>query len=392
MSTTLQHQAYCSEPLFDAPITRLTSEADVLRTLRTGTYSLADFYELCDQRTDTARDGGLDPIPSHPGDRRWKRRVRGALETLRRSGNAERIGKASWAILGTPERPTRLLLIITGATLDEFELRLQCATELLASLGEPADLVLCDPPWGLDRGPGRHYADGNGYRRDHTRIVPGYTDVDPAEYSDFTYAWVHQAAQALRPYGQLAAVTGPQRAAIVQVAAESAGLTWVSSIAARKTFPLAALSRPASAHWTVTVMCRGALRSKERVFNPPTDQPRAKSGHLYPLDWWADNNGRSDRPRLLRYDNALPLPLVARIVTSFSDHGEHVVDPFVGSGTTAIAAYLTGRHFTGGDTNPHAIRFAAARLLVEHAWQSQASRMAGHWLEPPRSVPAGGMT
>jgi len=39
-------------------------------------------------------------------------------------------------------------------------------------LDEPADLVLCDPPYGLDRGSG-HYADGSGYRRDHILVVPG---------------------------------------------------------------------------------------------------------------------------------------------------------------------------------------------------------------------------
>jgi DNA modification methylase len=179
---------------------------------------------------------------------------------------------------------------------------------------------------------------------------------------------VKQAVAALRPAGQLAVITGPQRAAVVQCAAENAGLTWVTSIVARREFPLATLRRPASAHWTITVLCRAALRNRKRVFNPPRDLPAARSGHPYPLDWWADGNGRADRPRLVRYDNSLPLPMVLRLVRAFSDAGEHVVDPFVGGGTTAIACWQTGRRFTGGDVNPHAARFTAARLLAEHAW------------------------
>ena len=238
---------------------------------------------------------------------------------------------------------------------------------LLAELEEPIDLVLCDPPWALRRGSG-HFADGNGYRRDHTRVVPGYVDVDVERYLEFTHGWVTQAAAALRPAGQLAVITGPQRAAIVQHAAENARLTWVSSIVARREFPLATLRRPASAHWTITVMCRGVLGNPRRVFNPLRDLPAARSGHPYPLDWWAEGNGRADRPRMLRYDNSLPLPLVLRLVQAFSDPGEHVVDPFVGGGTTAIACWQTRRRFTGGDLNPHAIRFTAARLLSEHAW------------------------
>ena len=152
------------------------------------------------------------------------------------------------------------------------------------------------------------------------------------------------------------------------VAAEDAGLTWVTSIVARREFPLATLRRPASAHWTITVLCRAALQNRRRVFNPPRDLPAARSGHPYPLDWWADGNGRADRPGLVRYDNSLPLPMVLRLVRAFSDAGEHVVDPFVGGGTTAIACWQTARRFTGGDVNPHAVRFTAARLLAEHAW------------------------
>ena len=50
---------------------------------------------------------------------------------------------------------------------------------------------------------------------------------------------------ALRP-------TGPQRAAVVQCA-EQAGLTRVSSIAARRTFSLATLRRPACSHWAISL-------------------------------------------------------------------------------------------------------------------------------------------
>jgi len=260
-----------------------------------------------------------------------------------------------------------MLLIVTGATPRELELRLQAATELLASLDEPADLVLCDPPWGLRRGRGP-FSDGHGYRRDHTKVIPGYVDVEPGEYQAFTEGWVSAAAAALRPGGQLAAITGPQRAAVVQCAAEAAGLTWVCGIVARRPFPLATLHRPAAGHFRITVMCRGPLSHPRRVFNPPPDQPAARSGHPYPLDWWAEGSGRADRPGLLRYDNSLPLPLVLRTVRAFSNTDDHVVDPCIGGGTTAVACWQTRRRFTGGDINPAALRFTAARLLDEHAW------------------------
>ena len=240
---------------------------------------------------------------------------------------------------------------------------------LLAELEEPIDLVLCDPPWALRRGSG-HFADGNGYRRDHTRVVPGYVDIDVERYLEFTHGWVTQAAAALRPAGQLAVITGPQRAAIVQHAAENARLTWFSSIVARREFPLATLRRPASAHWTITVMCSGALGNPRRVFNPPRDLPAARSGHPYPLDWWAEGNGRADRARLLRYDNSLPLPLVLRLVQAFSDPGEHVVDPFVG-----------GRHHRdrvlADRTTVHRRRPQPARDQIHRRAAAVRARLAG---------------
>jgi methylase of polypeptide subunit release factors len=346
---------------------KLVTEADAIRALENGTHTLASIYSFTAERVDTRRDGGHDEI--HPGDLRWKRRVRGGLETMRRTGHADRIGRTVWAIHGTPVRPQRLLLIVAGATPLDFELRLAAAVDLLRDLDEPADLVLCDPPYALGRGEGRHYADGNGYRRDHNKIVGGYTDIDPAQYADFTHAWVTAAARSLRPGGQLAVVTGPQRTGVVQCAAETAGLTWVCKIAAGRQFPIATKRRPAPAHWDITVMCRGAVSSPRRVFHPPVDLPAARSGHPYPRDWWpAEYNGRADRPGLLRYDNSLPLRMVLRIVRAFSDPGALVVDPCLGGGTSAVACWQAKRRFIGSDVNPGALMFTGARLLAEHAW------------------------
>lgn len=350
----------------------LANEAAVLRTLAEGTYKLSQLYDICAERCDVSRGGGEDEVPGHAGDLRWKRRVRGYLQTMRRHDLADRIGQTAWAIRGTAAAPTRLLLIVAGATPAEFELRLQEAAELLAELDEPADLVLCDPPYGLGRGQDRHYADGNGYRRDHTSIARGYVDVEPARYAEFTRTWVRAAAGALRRGGQLAVFTGPQRAAVVQCGAENAGLTWVSSIAAERQFPIATKRRPSPAHWTLTIMCRGALTHPRRVFHPPEDLPPARSGRAYPLDVWpAQYNGRADRAGLYRYDNSLPVPMVLRAVRMLSDVGSLVVDPFHGGGTTAVACWRSGRRFIGGDVNPAAIRFAAARLLAEEAWPAE---------------------
>lgn len=345
----------------------LESETDLLRTLRSGTYTLDELYSLCEASVDVSRDNGHSPVSDrHHTDTVWKHRVRGWLANAKAKGIAQRVDRATWLIHGTPEQPSRLMLLNAGWELAGVEMRVQDAVELLNTVEEPVDLVLCDPPYALARGAG-HFADGHGYRRDNSKVLDGYVDIHPSAYAEFSYRWISAAASILRNGGQLAIVTGPQQSCHVQYAAEQAGLTWVSQIVARKVFPLLTSRRPSCAHWCVTVMCRGPLQNPARVFNPPPDLPKAASGADYPLDWW-EHNGRADRPGLLRNDNALPLPLVTRLVKAFSDPGELVVDPMLGSGTTAIAAHLAGRRFIGGDLNPNAVRFAAARLLDEHLW------------------------
>src|ERR1039458_6260354 len=175
----------------------------------------------------------------------------------------------------------------------------------------------------------------------------------------------------MRPGGQLVCVTGSQRAAIVQCVAEQVGLNWVCSIPAKHEFALYSQRRPSvSAYWMLTVMCRGPVDNSKRTFNVAPDLPKAASGNNYPLAWWT-NNGRADRPGLLRYDNALPQPLVDRAVFSFSDPGALIVDPYVGSGTTIKAALRLGRRCLAGDLNPEAVRFTAASLLDEHLWPAE---------------------
>ena len=69
------------------------------------------------------------------------------------------------------------------------------------------------------------------------------------------------------------------------------------------------------------------------------------------------------------HEAKFPLELARRVVRLFSDAGDLVVDPFIGSGTTAMAARMEGRRFVGMDVVESHANLARRRLAA-------AARMA----------------
>lgn len=347
----------------------LRTERDVAESLAGHTVTLDELYQACREAGVCERDDG-DTVIHGRSDARWKRRARNALQALKRAGRAKPVGDGQWVLSGTRERPRWMVLALDryGALSAVSALGLEEACTLLDELGEPVDLVLTDPPYGLARD-----ADGDlrSYARDETAVLGGYRDVSPAAFPAFMAAWIAKAAHALRPGGQLVVVTATEQAWTVGAAAHAAELRFVSQIAAWKVFPLRLTRRPAFAHWVCSVYTRGPLEHPHRFFACPPELPRARSGRVYPQDVWRLT--RYARPGLLRYDNALPPQLVSLLMRSFSRGPENghdayadlVVDPFVGSGTTALVAHELQRRFVGGDLNPAALRFTLARMCEE---------------------------
>ncbi len=59
-----------------------------------------------------------------------------------------------------------------------------------------------------------------------------------------------------------------------------------------------------------------------------------------------------------------PVELPYRLIQLYTFAGEVVLDPFIGSGTTAIAALRAGRIFVGYEVNPDYVALAAQRILL----------------------------
>ena len=71
-----------------------------------------------------------------------------------------------------------------------------------------------------------------------------------------------------------------------------------------------------------------------------------------------------------RVGHAAPFPvaLPRRLIHLYTYYGDLVLDPFMGSGSTAIAALQTGRHYAGFDIDPAYVQLAQARV---HEWRER---------------------
>ena len=57
-----------------------------------------------------------------------------------------------------------------------------------------------------------------------------------------------------------------------------------------------------------------------------------------------------------------PIPLMAEIVKDFTNHGETILDPFMGSGTTGVACVKLGRKFIGIELDPKYFDLSCRRI------------------------------
>lgn len=106
------------------------------------------------------------------------------------------------------------------------------------------------------------------------------------------------------------------------------------------------------------------LLRKPGDYRKPTDRQRELSRipkeeyHRWYRAIWTDITGASTR----NHPAPFPVELARRLIRMFSFVEDTVLDPFVGSGTTSIAAAETGRHSVGFDIEPEYLDSAARRL------------------------------
>jgi len=81
-----------------------------------------------------------------------------------------------------------------------------------------------------------------------------------------------------------------------------------------------------------------------------------------PTDVWEIPNVKSNHPEKTIHPCQFPVELIERLVLALTNPGDWVIDPFIGVGSTAIAAILHGRKAAGADIIEEYIKIAKQRI------------------------------
>jgi site-specific DNA-methyltransferase (adenine-specific) len=220
------------------------------------------------------------------------------------------------------------------------------------------DLIFADPPYFLSNGG----ITCHGGRR--VKVNKGAWDKSRGaeENHNFNTEWLRRCQALLKPNGTLF-VSGTHHVILsVGFAMQQLGMKLLNQITWEKPNPPPHLACRYFTHSTETVLWAAKQAASKHVFHY-ADMKRANGGKQM-KDVWNFTAPKREEKKLGKHPTQKPLVLLERILLAASNPGDLVMDPFLGSGTTAIASALLGRRCVGIESDPKHLTLAQERLRV----------------------------
>lgn len=106
---------------------------------------------------------------------------------------------------------------------------------------------------------------------------------------------------------------------------------------------------------------KGGLVTHYRGVNKPTDVHN-ETGDRYPLTTLFYDNVAGNASQ---HETSKPLDLLEYLILTYTNPGDLILDPFIGSGSTAVAAAKLGRRCIGIEMREEALAVAVKRLAQQ---------------------------
>ncbi|MGD8451297.1 MAG: site-specific DNA-methyltransferase [Phycisphaerae bacterium] len=246
------------------------------------------------------------------------------------------------------------------------------ACKLLESWPEGTfNLVFADPPFNI------------GY------VYDKYSDDLPNEkYVDWSTQWMSACQRVLKPDGSFYIAIGDDFAADIRMIGREIGLHLRNWIIWRYSFGQHMRAKFCRSHTHIFYFTKSPddftfnddlLRFPSARHTEYQDLRANPAGRL-PDDVW-DEFPRvcgTFKERAGFHGCQMPEALLMRIVAASSNPGDWVLDPFVGSGTTVVAAQRLGRKYVGVDVSKQYVKRTEQRLADTQA-RDEAEPADGAW-------------
>lgn len=207
------------------------------------------------------------------------------------------------------------------------------------------DMTFADPPFNLKK----KY---NGYK----------DSLEFKEYIEWCDEWIGEMVRITKPTGSIFVHNIPMWLSYyVKLLNEHANFKhWIAWHA--PTSPMGKSLQPA--HYGVLFYVKDSKKAKIYEIRMPHERERksdylrkdygGKKAGLHPFgplisDVWTDIHRIKHNKYRDEHPCQLPVPLLERLILMTTDEGDIVLDPFVGTGTTAVAAKKLGRKYIGFD-------------------------------------------
>ena len=250
------------------------------------------------------------------------------------------------------------------------------------------DLIFADPPYNLQ-------LKDTLYRPDQTTVEAVTQDWDKfntyKEYDNFTEQWLKESKRILKKGGALWVIGSYHNILRVGTSIQNHGFWILNDIIWHKTNPMPNFrgTRFTNAHETL-LWCTTSREAKY-TFNYQ-NLKELNDGKQMRSDWYIpicsgkerlrENNNQRSHP------TQKPEALMYRIILSSTNKGDIILDPFLGSGTTAVVAKKLQRNFIGIEQNKEYISLAKKRLKQTKVLNDEVVKMKKSRKDLPK-VPFG---
>ena len=221
------------------------------------------------------------------------------------------------------------------------------------------DMVFADPPYFLSNGGSTCHGG------ERVAVAKGQWDKSGGLRADFRFnvAWLRRCRRVLNPGGTLWVSGTHHSIFLVGYVLQKLGFRILNDIVWEKPNPPPNLSCRYFTHSTETLIWAARSTDTNHVFN--YDLMRKVNRGTQMQTVWRLNAPPPHEKVLGGHPTQKPVALVTRTLLAATCEGDFVFDPFLGSGTTAVACLRNRRRFVGIDFRSAYVNLAMNRTKAE---------------------------